>query len=647
MHRIENWGLLGALVILLGLQLFAIIWYPTKINHDVSIYVEIGHKILDGQLPYVDFFEINLPMMHYLAAIPAFIARVTGIASVTVMQGFVWVLSALSVGLSYWLSRRYWGRNSLVVYAIPLALALSTYLMVAWPDYPRMRLDFGQREHLFVLLFWPAILSRALDWDSRPLSPVSGFVLGVLAGIGVTIKPYFLLVPVLIELGFMIQNRTIRPRMSWTAFGFISFGLLHVAYLLFAPGVLAGLLDTLRLVREGYRSYLYQPFIDFVMDIRLQLAAVVVISLWFWPIERNRNGLRLARIMGSVAIAGIIIATIQEKGWTYHFLPFEVSTISMVFLVIFVLIEQAKKDIQMIGRWFSGLITAVVIVLAIQTTFYKDLLAPPALPEAFHLIEQVTEPEEPILILSERTITTYPWLGMINRRQAASYLVAHPLPMAYFDNDITPLTTPQNFPPAVQQFVDQTRADLQAGYRVIGFSPLIHDFLITHGLYEDLIATDYAMLYGHDDHQIYIRIDDLLRSDDGFVFGDQINLNGWRVNTPAEIRACDTITIETVWSADTPLNTAYSLTVVLADERGGIVQTDSTPSHIETTDWMPARHYYDQRPLTVPCDLPAGDYSLLFSLYDPQTDDSNLSVVDPSGNGIGAYLFVQTVSVSE
>lgn len=647
MRLIEKCGLGAALLVLFGLQLAAIIWYPERINHDVSIYVEIGHKILDGQLPYVDYVEINLLSMHYLAAVPVFIARVTDIASGTVMQLFVWGLSVISAGMCYLLGRRYLTRDSLTHYAMPLALALGGYLLLAHPDKFPVRLDFAQREHLFMLLFLPAIVSRALDWESRSIHPLVGFALGVLAGIGATIKPHFLLVPVLTEAGFMIQHRTIRPRISATAVGFITFGVTLAGYFLLVPGVLPALLDELRLVSQGYRGYQYEPLISFVMDLRMQLAAVLSISLWFWTLMQDQPGLRLARVMGLVTIAGMIIATVQEKGWSYHFIPFELGAITLIILLTFMIIRLARADNPTIQRWFILLIVGGAIMLSLRTVYYEYRLAPPELPAAFSMMERILDPGEKVVLLGEDVPTMYPWVNMIDQRQAASYLIAYPLLMAYYEQGITPLTTPQDFPPSVQRFVDRTRADLAAGHPVVGFSGLVHDFLIAHGLYDELIAPDYAMFYGQADYQMYVRVHDILHSDGGFQFGEHINLNGWQISAGETVAACDTMTVETVWSTDEPLNTAYSLTVVLAAEQGGVAHSDGTPSTLETTDWTRNRRYYDQRTLTVPCDLDAGNYSLLFSLYVPEEDGSNLDVYDPTGNGLGEYLFVRSITVSE
>ena len=116
--------------------------------------------------------------------------------------------------------------------------------------------------------------------------------------------------------------------------------------------------------------------------------------------------------------------------------------------------------------------------------------------------------------------------------------------------------------------------------------------------------------------------------DDGQAvrFGDEVSLLDWRLNESVEVSPCQTISVETWWTTDAPLDVLYSTTLVVADQNRGISQADGAPGGIySTTIWQPGERYFDERRLAIPCDAQAGEYLLLLGLYDFQTVE-NLSV---------------------
>ena len=130
-------------------------------------------------------------------------------------------------------------------------------------------------------------------------------------------------------------------------------------------------------------------------------------------------------------------------------------------------------------------------------------------------------------------------------------------------------------------------------------------------------------------------------------FGDDIRLDGWTLNDSVEIQPCQTISVDTWWQTDSISDKLYSSTLVIADENGqGLVNADDMPGgYYPTPLWQPDQHYFDERYLTVPCDIPPGQYNLLLGLYDIETV-INLPVNTPNGEPIGAnLLYLTTLTV--
>ena len=66
--------------------------------------------------------------------------------------------------------------------------------------------SFGQREYLCVVLVMPYLaLSAARAQENHEVDTLGSLLVGLLAGIGFAIKPYFLAVPALIEGALVIR----------------------------------------------------------------------------------------------------------------------------------------------------------------------------------------------------------------------------------------------------------------------------------------------------------------------------------------------------------------------------------------------------------------------------------------------------------
>lgn len=128
-------------------------------------------------------------------------------------------------------------------------------------------------------------------------------------------------------------------------------------------------------------------------------------------------------------------------------------------------------------------------------------------------------------------------------------------------------------------------------------------------------------------------------------FGDDISLISWRLNDSVQVQPCQDISLETWWTVDAPLDALYSLTLVIANQSGqGISQADGAPGELYPTSiWQPGQRYFDERILTVPCDIEAGEYALLLGLYDVLQDEIRNLPVKSTG---GALLYLTTIHVS-
>ena len=131
-------------------------------------------------------------------------------------------------------------------------------------------------------------------------------------------------------------------------------------------------------------------------------------------------------------------------------------------------------------------------------------------------------------------------------------------------------------------------------------------------------------------------------------FGDNFSLLSWSLKGDHQVSACQTISVDTWWSVADETDSLYSSTVVIADNNGqGVVNSDDVPGGIYPTSiWQADRPYFDERGLTIPCDLAPGEYSLLLGLYPTPTGKNaaveNLRARTSSGEATGQGLVYLT-----
>ena len=112
-------------------------------------------------------------------------------------------------------------------------------------------------------------------------------------------------------------------------------------------------------------------------------------------------------------------------------------------------------------------------------------------------------------------------------------------------------------------------------------------------------------------------------------FGEEINLLRWQLNGDHLVQPCAKISVDSWWSTNHAVDKLYSSTLVIAGSDGnGIANADNVPGGIYlTTIWQPDQLYFDERSLTVPCDLADGEYPLLLGMYEVPRQNETLKAL--------------------
>lgn len=141
----------------------------------------------------------------------------------------------------------------------------------------------------------------------------------------------------------------------------------------------------------------------------------------------------------------------------------------------------------------------------------------------------------------------------------------------------------------------------------------------------------------------YLRLPE--NAQDLYRFGDDISLQAWSVHAPDPLNACQAIQVESWWKTLAVPDFNYSATLILVNAAGvKVAQTDGSLAGIEMQVWTPNLLYLDERTLSLPCDLPKGDYHLQIGLYNFQNLE-DLPILSKDGEAIGTRLTLASFTI--
>lgn len=419
-------------------KLFLIIRYPLQIHHDCALLLQQGQLILDGWVPYVSFIEVNPPLIMYLNVLPAFLARSLGLNALPTFSFLVLILAVWSATSIYkslrLLDRKNDTQSAVVVFATYLGITL---LVVGN--------EFGQREHLFSALCFPFIFLRLLRWSGEYVPAYRGAVLGVLAAIGVCLKPYFLLIVAGPEIYWFFSYRRFRPLLSTEFWCFVATGLAYVGHFYFLPAEMfrAYFFVWVPEVAKHYDAYangirhtLVQLY--FLVPIVVAVAAILLSRCYTRGVRRWILGLACA------TLAAAITYMIQLKGWKYHAVPMEIGAALLVALLgsasskangSLTDTKRASWTIPRLYTTFSRSSLAILLMFCAYRAYSMDrLLHDRCVPtELYTVVDKMTQTGDTVLFIDTSVVPAYPMMMQLGLLPASRYLQSLPVALAYED----------------------------------------------------------------------------------------------------------------------------------------------------------------------------------------------------------------------
>jgi hypothetical protein len=285
-------------------------------NPDEAWSLYIAERVLAGAKHGIDFFEVN-PPLHIWKSIPAVLwYELTGASPWKSQVALVVAFSVVSLLLTSRILRQAGIGES---QRRTLILAAGATLLI----FPR--LEFSEREHWAFVCTLPFIALAGARAARFPITSHLCVAAGLVAGIGFSLKPHFLIAWILIEIWLLRRGRLGSLRRPE-----------FVAVVLFGTAYFAA---TLWLTPEYFPmavrfAPLYAEYLSIGMLGALLRASVhVLILLGLFLVSRNSSVPRdtMADALRIACIGFLAAAVVQGKGFPYHYLAAESS--GLLFLV--------------------------------------------------------------------------------------------------------------------------------------------------------------------------------------------------------------------------------------------------------------------------------------------------------------------------
>ncbi|HVJ00467.1 MAG TPA: hypothetical protein VM657_15525 [Sphingomonas sp.] len=275
--------------------------YP---NHDVAWVLWGARAMLDGAQWGRDIIEPNPPLAWYLAMPSIWLG---GLLHVPVVPAFEIVLTLTAVAALIAFHRLTVPVMSDRAFARHAPMLVAGLFLLIFPHR-----DFGQREHIATLASLPYLALVSARLNGRQRMPLAGAVsIGIAAGLGFALKPYFLAVPLLVEATALTKSRQWRSAFRPETFSIAAVVVLYAASLLVFDRTY--LVAVVPLAQSIYWSF-DAPFATWGWQLGLPAVALLIAFA-------NARKTPLAAVFVAAGLGFTVSALVQAKGYSYHLFP--------------------------------------------------------------------------------------------------------------------------------------------------------------------------------------------------------------------------------------------------------------------------------------------------------------------------------------
>lgn len=372
---------------LLGLTVSSL--YINPVTHDVGWYLYLSGRVLKGEVLYQDLIDVNPPFIVWLNLPVVALSERLNLPSI---QTFLSAVLFTGIAVLLWcrrLLRRLFGDERLTDI---LVLSTAAVVLILPSN------DFGEREHLALLFVLPYVLIAGMRCTGQVPPTSSRVAAASLAAIGLSLKPYFLLSWIAVELAVLWHNREGR-RLPWKEpenITIASFVLLEIGIiLLLAPSYPTQLLKLGPLYTSyppsGARYGLWWGLLALPSPLCFALLRQVL----------SRPARALGHILSFATLGFTLEALIQQKGWTYHFYPAWATSVLLGILLIVAPVPAMSPERFLRYRAVAAGIVVAFTVNAVRVSLSTMLASETAFDRVLRIVSEEASGETVLAFSSE------------------------------------------------------------------------------------------------------------------------------------------------------------------------------------------------------------------------------------------------------
>jgi hypothetical protein len=379
-----------------------LISFLPAVGHDQLWCLYVAQRLLHGSKLYgPELLETNPPLIMGMLLIPAALGNLFHLPVTLLFKLGVLLTEIVSALLSLHLLRR------LEPNLTPAKLWSLAFAFIAVFAVLPAR-DLGQRDHLLAILCLPYVIAAALDASGRrKTNLLLKITIGLLAGLGISLKPHHILIPLFIETALILKNRSLRQLVRPELLALIATGLAFLATVgLITPAYLN---EVVPLLHDVYWAIGHLTFPQLIAEsAQLHILAAITLALYLYL--KPRSPLLLFLILAGAAAT--IAYYLQGTGWYYQQIP----ALSFFALALwFLLIELAGRLQLRTPSWTPKAALALSVLALVLTAYFSGytLTKPLSFPSGLSDIPDPSffsnlPPGTPVAILSTVVDDTTP-----------------------------------------------------------------------------------------------------------------------------------------------------------------------------------------------------------------------------------------------
>lgn len=288
--------------------IFIVAWYiqtHSVLNWDVSYLMHASSRLMEGGNYLQNFFETNPPMILFLYTIPVLLVKKLFLRFDVALRIFVFSLSFLSLTLCGYFFKKNYQKNVFFISVLAIIFCLL-------PTY-----EFGQREHLLILLIMPYVIATDLRLRKQRIPNMLALVIGFMAGCGFALKPFFVIPLILSEVYLVFLNKKL---FAWVRVESMMLLAVLIGYLILIVSI------TPEYITESLPHIvaLYYPgFARNILDLTLKLTfcyCILAVICFFSINQREKDGY-INAILVLYLCGFMLVYVLEGTAWYYHIIP--------------------------------------------------------------------------------------------------------------------------------------------------------------------------------------------------------------------------------------------------------------------------------------------------------------------------------------